>query len=104
MCDHNVKQWNENMIVPLLGYDAFEKIQEEVQHPVPEPVLQDRLVWIASKEGVYTVKEGYTSLALTRQVRPVYGENQAKARKAIWKWKDLIPRVRLFYGGPCITD
>ncbi|KAJ4782137.1 Ribonuclease H-like superfamily protein [Rhynchospora pubera] len=61
--------------------------------PVPIENMQDRLVWKATKDGKYSVKEGY---------KQITGQNNAGVPVSIslWqtisKWKGIAPRVKIF--------
>lgn len=94
--DYHTKQWREDLILPILGLPALQQIQEVVRHPVQQPVLEDRIILLGTKKGKYTVKEGYEAISKANTVRPVNSNAQLKAFKSIWKWKEIVPRVRLF--------
>lgn len=79
-----------------MGLQALHHIEQSVRKPVWQPVLDDRLIWIPGKKGVYTVKEGCELICQNTQVRTFYGEQKLRALGEIWKWKGVIPRVILF--------
>lgn len=79
-----------------MGIEIFQRIVQSVRHPVQQPVIEDRLVWTQGKKGRFTVKEGYKVMTESNLVQPVYGEQKLKALKNVWKWKGVLPRVRMF--------
>ncbi|XP_078163540.1 uncharacterized protein LOC144558573 [Carex rostrata] len=48
------------------------------------------------KKGSYTVKEGYNTLLRDNPFAFPYDQQKIRALRAIWNWKEVIPRVQMF--------
>ncbi|KAJ4791511.1 RNA-directed DNA polymerase (reverse transcriptase)-related family protein [Rhynchospora pubera] len=89
--DFDTGNWKEEEIISLMGEEAYQLITNTAQKPVNLPGLKDSLIWKYSMDGRYTVKTGYESLRNTMAPQPM-----EVTWKHIWKWKNIIPKVRVF--------
>lgn len=88
--------WNLQQIQSLIGAQAMQSIVSSADIPHQNPLIGDRLLWMCSKTGNYSVKEGYRRLAQQMHTHYSYSEDQHMAWKRIWGTKGVIPRVQFF--------
>jgi hypothetical protein len=50
-------QWNEALLIAVLGQHQISKVMEEVKPLRSTPLIKDKLIWKLSKHGAYTVKQ-----------------------------------------------
>ncbi|KAJ4768836.1 Ribonuclease H-like superfamily protein [Rhynchospora pubera] len=86
--------WNVDELQRLFGRDKATTIQTQIKPPDPTSDTPDRLIWIESKTGRYSVKEGYEELYSSTQHR-VPG-NIGVQWAMINKWKFVAPKVKVF--------
>lgn len=94
--DKNLDQWDAQQITEVMGRDALQGILQVTKKPANHSILSDRLIWLPSKTGTYTAKQGYEMLRKLHRTPPVYAVPMKEALTKIWEWKGLIPRVRTF--------
>ncbi|XP_078170121.1 uncharacterized protein LOC144564396 [Carex rostrata] len=94
--DHTTQHWDTEKIGELIGIQAISQIPNTAKKPKLQPLISNKLIWMVSKKGSYTTKEGYKMLMEAYLVRSTYSEAKKQAWRKLEKWKDLISRVKLF--------
>ncbi|KAJ4773869.1 RNA-directed DNA polymerase (reverse transcriptase)-related family protein [Rhynchospora pubera] len=87
--DFATNDWKREQMVALLGEEGTNQVTSSVKKPVQIQGMEDMLIWAHTRSGRYTVKDGYNVLVSNPQVQGV-------PWKYIWRWKNLIPKVRIF--------
>jgi len=94
--------WNEPLIHSM--FDE-RRVQEILATPIGLPDENDKLVWMHTKTGEYSVKSGYF---VFRKASVITQDNQAtssyQASPNLWKniWQSTIPpRTRIFLWNAC---
>ncbi|KAJ1695019.1 hypothetical protein LUZ63_011717 [Rhynchospora breviuscula] len=94
MFDFDTGQWREDALNEVFNSVQVQNIMQMHPKPARQAVCPDRLIWMQSKSGKYSVREGYQYLL--QQTR----ENTIDARVNMWqklqKWKGIVPKVKLF--------
>lgn len=68
--DHEMGTWKVEQIRAVLGEQAIQSIINTVHKPVSDPLIEDRLIWVASKQGVYTTAKGYKQMSSQQLIKP----------------------------------
>jgi hypothetical protein len=76
----NMKRWDENKIVSLFPLEVAHDI---LTVPLLEVVKEDRLIWTAENNGVYSVRSGYRKLM--KEEGRAYGSDMVEGWSSIWK-------------------
>lgn len=91
--------WREDQIRKLLGDTALSQIQQAASKPKPNSMIPDRLIWIPSKTGRYTVKEGYEFLRRQSAIPHVYDEAKNNHGHGYGHARGCYQGLELFCGG-----
>lgn len=78
-----------------MGYQACMQIVATVKPPVPSSI-DDRLVFILSKDGDYSVKKAYSRMREEDCNQLSDMQNRRSIWKGIWKRPSILPRIRVF--------
>lgn len=89
-------QWDGDKIRILMGEAALIQIENTAPKPQENPLIGDRLVWLSSKKGAYSTKEGYEKLRNQVQQTIQFTPTQFAAWKEVWANKLIIPRIQFF--------
>lgn len=76
--DHTMQQWDTKKIGELIGPQAITLIKNTARKSKLQPLISDKLIWMVSKRGSYTTKEGYKMLKEAHLVVPTYSEDKNK--------------------------
>lgn len=102
LIDQRERTWNEEMLQEL--FDE-QRIKEILATPIGLLTTADKMVWMSTKSGAYSVKSGYiynrsqnTTLASTTSSS--CHQTQPKFWKFLWK-SNTIPRVKQFLWNAC---
>ncbi|KAJ4781711.1 reverse transcriptase [Rhynchospora pubera] len=90
--DENAGQWKVNELHRLFQPNQVQDIMSGQKLEI-NSVVSDRMVWHESKNGKYSVKEGYnkiTQLHMPQAAIPVVNWTM------VWKWKRIPPKIKLF--------
>lgn len=79
-----------------MGSQALHLIQTTARNPSENPLVEDRLLWLKSKRGRYSTKEGYNHLRQVSTLNSTYSQAQIDTWARLWKWRGPIPRVKAF--------
>lgn len=82
-----LQQWDSQKIARIMGSNVGGLIQQAQIKPVDQGYVQDRLIWLPSKSGNYTVKKGYNQLRNRSYIPQQHQPHMEEAWKKIWKWK-----------------
>ncbi|KAJ4766019.1 Ribonuclease H-like superfamily protein [Rhynchospora pubera] len=91
--DFDTDHWKMEELQRLFNTQQVATILAEVAKPTLDPQIKDRLIWLHTKAGNYSVKEGYQRLI---QLAPRNGNVEGELWKRIWGWKGVVPKVRIF--------
>ncbi|KAF5447221.1 hypothetical protein F2P56_032789 [Juglans regia] len=103
LINEETKQWNRGLVVFVLGNEAA-----EVVHKIPISVTRarDRLIWMGTKDGQFTVKSAYHKQKELRELHKGQTSHRAKRFKD-WTgfWKLQIPNVtKIFMWRACLES
>lgn len=95
LVDSQTGLWDSNRLVQLFGFQNCMEIISSLLPPSPDKG-QDRLVFSAVTNGVFTVKKSYLRVRMQWVPELQEGAVTKQTWEAIWKKGDVVPRVRLF--------
>ncbi|KAJ4811911.1 RNA-directed DNA polymerase (reverse transcriptase)-related family protein [Rhynchospora pubera] len=92
LLEENTGEWNIQEISRLFQPNQVQSIVMETTKPNPQSE-EDKLLWLKTRTGRYTVKEGYKEL--------IQGGNQVSINQTVdwnllWKCNSITPKVKLF--------
>ncbi|KAJ4798859.1 Ribonuclease H-like superfamily protein [Rhynchospora pubera] len=93
LVDERTTQWNVQELERLFQPSQIQQIVAGDNKPDPNDIQRDRLVWKQTKDGKYSVKEGYKLITNTH-------DGLTMTHMSMWpsmsKWKNVAPRIKIF--------
>lgn len=68
--NHQTGQWDLQRVEELMGSQQVTRVEMTAVKPTENRYILDRLIWLPSKTGNYTVKEGYNKMRNQVYVQP----------------------------------
>ncbi|KAJ3697193.1 hypothetical protein LUZ61_000898 [Rhynchospora tenuis] len=93
LLDEQTAQWDMQELQRLFNQSQIQQIIQNQNKPEPHARQKDLLIWKGSKDGRYSVKEGYK---LITQAQLGLQSGQLRMWSVISKWKGIEPKVKLF--------
>ncbi|KAJ4750854.1 RNA-directed DNA polymerase (reverse transcriptase)-related family protein [Rhynchospora pubera] len=93
LIEEQTGQWNMQLLTRLFTPSQIQQIVTTDKRPDVLVEESDRLIWQQTKDGKYSVREGYK--VLTREQNDLV-DTQAIDWQLIWKQRKLTPKVKIF--------
>ncbi|KAJ1687788.1 hypothetical protein LUZ63_019178 [Rhynchospora breviuscula] len=93
LIDGQTTQWNVQELHRLFQLEQVQQIVAGQNKPLPGETQRDRLVWRGSKDGNYSVKEGYKIITRSQSATATV---QVTMWPIISKWKGIAPKIKIF--------
>ena len=101
--DQETKWWKPNVVRTLfLPFEA----DTILKIPLSQRLLEDTLIWIRNKRGVFTVKSAYYIAAKLQLDKDLGESSSGDSSSIIWKklWKlKLPPKIKIFSWRACVN-
>ncbi|KAF5447348.1 hypothetical protein F2P56_032905 [Juglans regia] len=100
LIDQNSRQWNSKLVNQLFPQEEAEIIQ---QIPLSPSNCEDKLIWLGTPQGIYSVKSAYHMLREMEALEKGQGSNSSH-RDQFWKrlWKlRITPTAKNFMWRVC---
>ncbi|KAJ4776428.1 RNA-directed DNA polymerase (reverse transcriptase)-related family protein [Rhynchospora pubera] len=94
MFDFDVGQWKEEDLNEVFNPVQVRSITQVQPKPTRQAICRDRLIWMHSKSGIYSVKEGYRYLL--QRTRDLTIDARAILWRKLQKWKGIVHKVKVF--------
>ncbi|XP_078175199.1 uncharacterized protein LOC144568705 [Carex rostrata] len=82
--------WNAELLIQIFGHQVCLQILTNIQPP-RDGAGEDRLVFIDSSTGAFSVKQAYKNIT-----SPRHNMQSSKVWKLVWRKGSILPRIRVF--------